>query len=806
MSTAAPVTTTLAARWPGGRREPVRLGAALAEGGDATIHAVEGHPTLVAKRYRDPTAEPRRRAKLEAMLAAPPAGALAEEPAEAGREVQLAWPLALLEREAAPDGLPAGFLMPRVDLSEAALLEELLSGRARRARGLPEAYRFRVAVAANLAAVVAALHAQGHHIVDLKPANVHVYRASGRVAVLDCDGMSIAVPGTAGADGGRFPAHQYTDGYIAPEALRAQARPEALCEAADRFALAVIVFRLLNGGLHPFQGVPAPGTDVPTTNGARVAAGLYPYGQTPIRALSPPPSSLHESFGRATRQLFDRAFAGPDERPSAAAWRDHLRGLLAGGLNPCQADPNHARFGNEPCGFCDLEARWATSQPVTAPPPKPAAPPEPPPVSRPPQLGVLVTIWNSLSLGSRVNLILTVAVGTVVLLVLLFAPPHIPTFSASPSSRSAPREASSSEPEQLPPRPSESLARAVRGDNIVGATRALNAGVLAYSSYAPAAPPTLEEGYRSLARPDAVDRFDEHAPYTHNAALSNAVGVLSLLLHRSGVEVDQRDRLGRTPLMVAAWSRAPFVPLPGSALDPVVTFAADLSRHLGQAFRSSVAYDDREQVEVLWAEATRQTAPSYRAFLLAMGEDPGPASGPQALTVRESIPVVRSAVAVQLLLDAGADPGARDPWGRTALAYAASAANPLAVRLLLDAGADPNAPDSAGVTPLMVAADWAADWATDELSAVVVRELLRGEADATLRDRAGRSAAAFVGDRVSREDDLPHSITLALLHAAERGNPAVALDWDVGADLEALPTPPLHLRADVVDVETRLSP
>ena len=183
------------ALWPDGRRRPVRLGATLAEGGDARVHAVRGRADLVAKVYHDPAAEPRRRAKLEAMLAAPPDG----RGGAGGGDVRLAWPVALLEAGGA--GPPAGFLMPRVDLD-------------------------RVAAAANLAAAVTALHARGHHVVDLKPPNVHVYRGVLFVALLDCDGMSVAGP-----DGGRFPAHQYTDGHIAPEALRARARPEALGEA-----------------------------------------------------------------------------------------------------------------------------------------------------------------------------------------------------------------------------------------------------------------------------------------------------------------------------------------------------------------------------------------------------------------------------------------------------------------------------------------------------------------------------------------------------------------------------------------------
>ena len=152
---------------------------------------------------------------------------------------------------------------------------------------------------------------------------------------------------------GRFPAHQYTDGYIAPEALRTRAEPEDLGEDQDRFALAVVLFRLLNDGFHPFQGVPARRKRVPTTDGGRVAAGLYPYGRGGAGTVSPPSGSPYGYLDSRTRYLFDTAFEpGGLPRPSASVWRRHLRGLLDGGLQRCDADADHARFRVQACAAC----------------------------------------------------------------------------------------------------------------------------------------------------------------------------------------------------------------------------------------------------------------------------------------------------------------------------------------------------------------------------------------------------------------------------------------------------------------------
>ena len=871
-----PVSTpplTLAATWPDGDRADVRLGPPFAEGGDAHIHPVTDHPALVAKVYHDPSSEPRRRAKLDAMLATPPEGALSAE----GGEVALSWPVALLERGGAAEA-PAGFLMPRVDLAHAADLELLLARRARRAAGLPESYRFRVSVAANLAALVAALHARGHHVVDLKPSNVHVYRASGRVAVLDCDGLSVA-----GRGGERFPAHQYTDGYIAPEALRAKARPEALGEAQDRFALAVLVFRLLCDGLHPFQGVPRPGADVPTTDGERVAAGLYPYGRGGADGLSPPPSSLYGAFDRRTRALFDLAFDGPpSERPSAAVWRDHLRGLLEGGLRSCKADADHARFGRGPCIVCPpkgTKGRGGNRERVTeadkraqeramnrvqqpaAPSAKtrsvPRAARRRAPSAQPTVAHVALATGTSRNVRGCALGLFGLALGLTLIVAV-----WIPAMSEWDPIRDA--------------EPWLALYRSIEVHNASEAERAFRRGDGKIDLSFWATPPPsgddvwrrpyvplddavgypLGEGSGCEDGPDRDPRYkSDILPYLHHAAHNRMPATVDLLL-RNGAPADGYDYDGRTSLMVAAGNCGPRPALSEQAIRGIVRLGQRLAQastrrgggETGEGgggslealvpLRPAAPDGPAEGVE---AEALVQSVrerPWVRGLAAALVPlDPDSAwtyrTRPDSLTKtywiagahREIADLVRNAAVIDRLLRVSSIE-ARDSWGRSALTYAAARGNVVAVRQLLAAGADPDAADDAGVTPLMAAADQAATVASDGVARTVALELLAWGALPDKRDRGGRTAADYVGDRpatrriklrdrykslgtVKDTVRFAESRTLALLQVAARAGGALqtpgARRRVIGrAAGEAVPLASAS-RADIGDGRTRVA-
>lgn len=316
----------------------VQLGPAIAQGAAGTIHRVIGQHGIVAKVYKDKNGLAEYKEKIAAMLAAPPD--LPPISYQGRNYVQIAWPSGNLFDE---KGV-CGFVMPEVDLQTSTELHNILQKATRQRKRLPEFYAARVHLAANLSALTAELHALQHYMIDMKPANIRFYPGVWYMAILDTDGFCIN--GTR-----RFTAQQFSDEYIAPEARGL--KPDQLGLEQDLFALAVIIFQLLNNGLHPFQGIDRSSSN-PTTLQERIFAKLYSYSAASQKFVKPPPLSIYDYFEDKTRALFDRAFQTP-YRPTAAEWRDHLRGLFSGQLIVnCVNNPKEHQHFSKGCGICAL--------------------------------------------------------------------------------------------------------------------------------------------------------------------------------------------------------------------------------------------------------------------------------------------------------------------------------------------------------------------------------------------------------------------------------------------------------------------
>ena len=259
----------------GSQRQPITVESGqIGAGGAGSVRRVVGDDRHVVKLYHKP--DDGLAGKVAAMLAAPPQQAVVQH--NGTDVVELAWPNALVRDGS---GRFLGYRMRRVDLSRATTLEEILTRAARSQAGHRDDLGFRLFVARNLASVAADVHAAGHSIIDLKPPNVLVYRDSGFIGLIDCDGFSIRSRANV------YPAEMFTIEYLAPEGH--SSTPGRLGKEQDAFAFAVIAFQLLNEGIHPFQGRPGPAASEsdPTDIAGAIVAGIYPY-----RNDRPEPSEL----------------------------------------------------------------------------------------------------------------------------------------------------------------------------------------------------------------------------------------------------------------------------------------------------------------------------------------------------------------------------------------------------------------------------------------------------------------------------------------------------------------------------------
>ena len=322
----------------------------LGRGGDATVYkaSVDGK-FFAAKIFH--SVQQSGIEKVSAMIFNPPTNLTGET---AGRIYpRYAWPTSLILDSA---NQPVGFLMPLIDLVESFTLDHYYDKNLLKKLNAPEeiALSYKLEIAANLSSLIADLHRHKHYFIDFKPQNIRVFKTTHAVTLVDCDGFSIS-----SAQGIRHPAQLLTTDYFSPEAFNNHTSIMDLGVEHDKYALAVIIFQLLNGGIHPFQGILIDRDSSASTNDEKAAAGLYPHGQVPHQKIKPRPQSIHECFDDLTRILFDKAFTGaPKQRPSAEEWANHLQSIRDNKmLRRCEVhtfDIRHMRFADKSCPACFL--------------------------------------------------------------------------------------------------------------------------------------------------------------------------------------------------------------------------------------------------------------------------------------------------------------------------------------------------------------------------------------------------------------------------------------------------------------------
>lgn len=162
---------------------------------------------------------------------------------------------------------------------------------------------------------------------------------------------------------------------------------------------------------------------------------------------------------------------------------------------------------------------------------------------------------------------------------------------------------------------------------------------------------------------------------------------------------------------------------------------------------------------------------------------------PLMIAVRE-----RRVDAVEVLLDAGADPDRRNRSGETSL-HLAVGGDPGMLKLLLEAGANPNAQDAGGVTPLMLAAAAGQEDGTKMLRGAGARLDMKDYQGASVRDWALRGDHRALAARLEAQLDNARTVPAS-------GKSGADFAEDVFVDVtfpEWFKTSFLDLREDLAD-------
>jgi serine/threonine protein kinase len=319
----------------------------IGSGATALIYKVNLKGTIYAAKIYN-LIEESKSSKLKAMLENKPQDVFH---ADGGRNyIRYAWPLFDVRND---KGDINGFLMPYADKHDTNALDSYFDPVLvqRLDTDLEKALPFRLEIALNLCKLFDDLHRIGHYFIDVKPQNIRVYKRHHHVLLLDCDGFSIK----SFRNNEIFPAELVSSDYISPESLRSKISPSALGRQQDLYALAVLLFQLLNNSTHPFQGQALNDSFTGSTNDDAAAAWLYPYGLTKNPNVRPRSQSLHEYWPLSLRTQFDRAFTTID-RPQASEWVAEFKTILENNaLSKCKRhpeNPQHIHFAHLPCMAC----------------------------------------------------------------------------------------------------------------------------------------------------------------------------------------------------------------------------------------------------------------------------------------------------------------------------------------------------------------------------------------------------------------------------------------------------------------------
>jgi DNA-binding helix-hairpin-helix protein with protein kinase domain len=226
-------------------------------------------------------------------------------------------------------------------------------------------YRYLHRVARNTAAVVHAVHQRGFVIGDINESGAMAGNTA-LVTWVDADSFQIRDPNT----GRVYRCEVGKPDFTPPELQSKRFGDVDRSVEHDRFGLAVIVFRLLMEGTHPFDGKFEGYGDAPPLE-SRISSGHFPHGTKRVpwspKPVAPPFGILHPTLRQLLIRCFEDGHHDPSARPDAQTLLKGV-GEAEAALTVCKTNPQHW-FGDHlrACPWCQRKALFGGLDPFPAP-------------------------------------------------------------------------------------------------------------------------------------------------------------------------------------------------------------------------------------------------------------------------------------------------------------------------------------------------------------------------------------------------------------------------------------------------------
>lgn len=306
-------------------RQLIQIGEAIGQGGQATVFDVPD-TKLAAKIYHKPSTHLTHQ-KLIAMVANPP------PTKDADGNVALSWPQEILY---SADYRLAGFTMPRIDTSNYSPIFHYWNPKMiSQLHDVPDdpqqVNRLLKAIGINFLTILNSLHILEYVVGDINERNILAHR-TGPIAILDSDSFQVYDQKNNFTHRCQVGREEYTDpnlltafGQDCTDGRCPDRKPHRKAYQCvdrmpehDNFSIAVVLFKLLMNGHHPFDGPEGSYHD-------KIVNRLFPYDNA---NLTPPPGlpERWEQLDQHWRDYFKQTFT-TDLRYSAEEVLMQILGL-----------------------------------------------------------------------------------------------------------------------------------------------------------------------------------------------------------------------------------------------------------------------------------------------------------------------------------------------------------------------------------------------------------------------------------------------------------------------------------------------